>query len=110
MSETVENWTYNDYLAFIMIYAASADLNIQESEKMLIRERVGDECYEKVMGIFEERNDMERIEIILQFKAEHIKDEAEKEKVLSDMKDVFMADKDYSTLEQNIFMAVQKLL
>ena len=110
MSETVENWTYDDFLAFIMIYAAFADLNIDESEKKVIREKVGDESYEKVMGIFDERNDMERIDIILHFKEKHIKDQTEKEKVLADMKDVFMADEEYSTLEQNIFMAVQKLL
>ena len=111
MNDTAtQNWTYNDYLAYLMIYAASADLNFHDSEIETIRKRVGDECYDKVMEVFGEGNDMTKIQVIMDFKEKFIPDDETKQKVLDDMQSVFNADEDYGQAEQSIFVAVRKLL
>lgn len=99
-----------EFLAYLFLYGASADLVIQKEEINLILERVGKERYEKALGLFEGKSDYERLQFILAHKEQHFSTPEEKEKLLSQLKEIFYADKDFSVMEQNIFRILQKIL
>jgi hypothetical protein len=106
----MEKLDHQEFLAYLFLYGASADLVIQKTEIDLILERVGKERYEKALELFEGKSDYERLQFILSHKAEHFPTEEEKEKVLGQLKEIFYADKDFSVMEQNIFRILQKIL
>ena len=106
----MEKLDHQEFLAYLFLYGASADLIIHKAEIDLILERVGKERYDKALELFEGKSDYERLQFILSHKADHFPNDEEKDKVLSQLKDVFYADKDFSTMEQNIFRILQKIL
>ena len=44
------------------------------------------------------------------FKEDYYKDEASVEKLLNDLKDIFLADHDYDSAEQAIFIGLKRIL
>ncbi len=106
----METLDYQEFLAYLFLYGASADLVIKENEIALILERVGKEKYERARELFEGKSDYERLQFILSHKSVHFPNEEDKEKVLAQLKELFLADKDFSIMEQNIFRILQKIL
>lgn len=106
----MENLDYQEFLAYLFLYGASADLVIKEKEEELILERVGKEKYEKAKNLFHDKSDYERLQFILSHKESHFPTEEDKAKILEQLKDIFYADKDFSIMEQNIFRILQKIL
>ena len=47
-SMTIEEYTYQDFLAYLLLLGAQADLNISEEEKEDIVQKVGEIEYKKV--------------------------------------------------------------
>lgn len=106
----MEKLDHQEFLAYLFLYGASADLVINKDEVELILERVGKEKYEKALSLFESKSDYERLQFILSHKEVHFPTEEQKNKVLDQLKEIFYADKDFSTMEQNIFRILQKIL
>lgn len=106
----MENLEYQEFLAYLFLYGASADLVIKQKEEDLILERVGKESYEKAKSVFEDKSDYERLQVILSHKEKFYPDDEAKEKILDQLKELFMADKDFSVMEQNIFRILKRIL
>ncbi len=101
---------YQEFLAYLFLYGASADLIIKENEVEMILERVGKEKYERARKLFEGKSDYERLQFILSHKSVHFPNEEDKNKLMTQLKEIFLIDKDYSIMEQNIFRILQKIL
>lgn len=110
MEIQTNDWTYKEFLAFLLIYAASADFIIKDEEVEVICQKVGEESYKKIMKVYDKSNDYGHIQTILSYKEKYYPSEDEKQKILEDMKDVFMADDEFSSQEQLIFNAIKKIL
>jgi hypothetical protein len=106
----MENWNYNEFLAFVLLYAANADYKESPKEIELIEGKVGPEALKKAHELFDEKNDYQRIEFITSFQHTFFGDEDSKEMIYGDMEEVFMADKDFNFLEQNEFMMIKKII
>lgn len=106
----MEKLDYQEFLAYLFLYGASADLVIKENEIELILERVGKEKYDKALSLFEGKSDYERLQFILEHKSVHYPNDEDKQKLLSQLKEIFLIDKDFSIMEQNIFRILQKIL
>ena len=105
--ETLEK---SEFLAFVFLYAASADLVLSKSELDLIADKVGLESLKRAKTHFDQYSDYERIEFILAHRDLYFKDEESKENLLSELKMVFLADNVFSIEEQNLFRALNRLL
>ncbi len=104
------SWTYEDFMAYLMLYAASADLEINEEEKEMLFTKVSPEEYAHVHKIFEKKNDYERLQTIKSFKDSFYNTSPAQEKLLRDLKDMFLADEKYNSIENAIFMGLKKVL
>ena len=102
--------SYPEFLAFLMLYAASADLKIDEKEVPFIKNEVGVDNYEQIRKLFDSQNDYQRVQTIMAHELEYFPDEEQVELILEDMERVFMEDEDYSLLEHNQLMAIRRVL
>jgi len=104
------NWSYEEFSAFAMLYAATIDSHITPEEEALIKQRLGAADYERVKSIFEQCSDHECIETILSYHEQYIADEAGRQRLLEDFRKVFQADHRYSPMEQEMMHIFKQLL
>ena len=62
--ESVETWTYTDFLTYLLILGAQADLRISEEEKEEIIHKVGEENFVRIKRVFDRQNDSQHIDTV----------------------------------------------
>lgn len=102
-------WTRDQYEAFVMMVAAAGDLKMSIEEKRPIIDKVGDD-WNEMLNFFRSLNDVERINVILEGKDTHLTSEADKDRLLAQVKAIFMADDDYADIERGIMSMLRKLI
>lgn len=107
--ETID-WTYNDYLTYLLLFAAREDYEVDKEEIDWIINRVGEEEYLKVNEIFKQHEETEHLEVIQNLGKEYCQDGDCKEKILADLKQLFISNGKFSDLEQVLFIGLRKLL
>lgn len=105
-----QDWSYDEFLGLVLIYSAQADLTINEEESSYIKSKIGDVSYDKVLTEFEKANDFEVLNTIQQLSATYCADEAAKDNVLNDIRTLFAADHEISSLEVYIEQTLSKLI
>ncbi len=108
--ETIDNLTFDEFQAFLLIYCAGADLEFKDEEKEIILQLVSFETYLKVFKLYERLNDYDRTQWLLTNKARIVKSEEDKEKLIENMEVVFKSDGHYSVMEQNMMRMVKRFL
>ncbi len=111
MSFSIESCTHDDFLAYLMIYAASADFTITEKEKAHIVSLLGQDEFDKINEIFSAQNDIDHIETLQGLFAK-FKDQYEsKEEVIAKMRQIFKLEHDdFNPLEQELILMLNKIL
>lgn len=102
------NYSLNDFLAYVMIYAANADFVITKEEEDHIRRVVGDNSYFSMLDLFESHNDFETLEFIQELRKEFLVENSE-ESLLRIVKEVFLVDGHFSASEQALYEALKHL-
>lgn len=103
-------YSYNEFLGMLLIYVAHVDMDFSEDEKKLIKQKIGNQAMNKVLADFEEMSDFQAFQTILSYKGIYFPTAEQKEELLEDMKRLFLADGDYSTLEKETFHFLEKLM
>ncbi|MBT3252189.1 MAG: hypothetical protein HN729_07160 [Candidatus Marinimicrobia bacterium] len=106
----VSKWSYNDFKAYLLLYAANADLIVVKEEEDILKQIVSKKRLSKLKKLYSASSDYEIIQTIMSFKEKYFSSDDEKDKLLDEIKKLFMADSDYSILEKNTFIALQKIL
>jgi hypothetical protein len=106
----VSKWSYDDFKAFLLLYAANADLVVVKEEEDILKHIVSKKRLSKLKKHYSASSDYEIIQTIMSFKEKYFATEDEKNKLLKEIKELFLADSNYSILEKNAFMALQKIL
>lgn len=110
MKENLALWSYNDFLAFLLIYAASADFTITEEERIRMAQQIGYDSYKKALPVFEAQSDFERLQTILYFKPTYFPTGQEVESILQQVQAIYKADNNYSSTEQSLLLLLRKVL
>jgi hypothetical protein len=105
-----QDWIREDFLCYVLLYAASADLVIGEEEEDYIKSQVGDEAYAAIKKEFDHDNDAQRIHKIMNFSEGEDFDKEYCDIVLNDIDDLFLSDGNYSHWEKNIARALKRLM
>jgi hypothetical protein len=108
--ETIDNLTFEEFQAFLLIYCAGADLEFKDEEKEIILQFVSQETFSKVLKLYSHLNDYDRTQWLLANKSRIIKTEEDKEKLIENMEIVFKSDGHYSVMEQNMMRMVKRFL
>ncbi len=104
------DWSYEEFLSYIMLYAASADLEISDKEIDLIKQKSGNINFENVYAKFNSHSDYESIQAIAACKEKHFNSEQELNKVFEDMNKIFISDGHFDELEKNQLRALRHIL
>lgn len=99
-------WSYDEYFAFALMFAATFDRIVKESEYDAIADEVGDELARKAHQVLETKSPEEATTILLALQERFFPNSILKRKLLTDMEVIFRADGRFCDLEKE---AVQKL-
>jgi len=104
------NWTKAEFKAYLLAYCAQSDYIETEEEKDFILDLVSSDVYKSVHYELKRDNDYQSIQKI-QYNIEKFNySNNEIETLLSDIKNLFMADGNIDVLENNLFRALKKII
>lgn len=104
------DWTYKEFVAFLLIQIALVDMKFTIEEKAIIRAKTGEGTYDKMMDIFNKMNDYQVYETILSYKEKYYPEEEQKNKLIKDIKDVLDADLEFTVMEKELLFFMNKIL
>ncbi|MFZ1524579.1 MAG: hypothetical protein WAT22_07165 [Saprospiraceae bacterium] len=105
-----ERWSYNEFLAFLLIYVANIDIHFAEEEKAMIRSIVGEDTFDKMFAIFDSISDFRAYETILSYKSIYFPNQTEKDSLMEKIKDIFEADFDFNIMEKELLHFLDKMM
>jgi hypothetical protein len=100
--ELSDNWSYAEFNAFVLFYAANADSRITDEETALIRADLTEEQYFDIEWAFKNNSDSAILNHILSYKDRYFSTEIECQKLLTGMQAIFNADANFSIMERNM--------
>lgn len=106
----IENWSADDFLCFMLLYAAHADQHFDPSEKEAIIQRCGPATFEKMNTAFLDLDEFGRFDAIGSYLGEHVDSDAKREQILKEVKVIFDADGEYSEVEQGVMKMLESIL
>ena len=109
MKNFIKNWNYEQFLAFLLFYCSSSDYKITKSEKDLIKIKSKNIDLNDIKNEFDKMSDYEIIQTILSFKEKYFNTEDAKQKIIKDIKEHFLADKELHYNEKNLCNALTEL-
>ncbi|MDO1446113.1 hypothetical protein Q0590_07615 [Rhodocytophaga aerolata] len=110
MKENIAHWTYQNFQAFLLLYAASSDLAIKPEEVDQLLEKTGYTAYKEVLPVFQQQSDYERLQTILYFKPTYFANEAEVDRLIKEIQEMYQQDHHFSHAEQGILLLLKKIL
>ncbi|TSA27606.1 MAG: TerB family tellurite resistance protein [Bacteroidetes bacterium] len=110
MKTNTSDWTYNQFLAYLLLYAAHADTKLTDEEKEVIFSRTGTHNYHAVKTHFGHANDYERLQVILGFRDSYFPDEHSRKKLLKNLHELFLSDYEFSAAEQGFLLGIKRVL
>lgn len=108
--KTHPKWNYEEFISFLLLYAAHADMEYSEPEKQYILQRIDSDHYEKILNEYKELNDYEILNTIESYRGLYFPTSDRKEEILNRAKLLFEADGDYTEVEKNIYRLLHRIL
>jgi hypothetical protein len=105
-----QDWTSDEFMCFLMLYAAHADESFADTERLHIIHNCGQDVYDRVWPFFEKSDDYIRMESIASFRDKYIDTPEKKTIVLAEMKKVFTADNEFAKIEQQTLKMMEQVL
>ena len=109
MEEVKLLWTYNEFKAYVLIYAAESNQVITEEEKDFIEDQFDSLIIKAMKKEFDNDNDYERIQKIMAFIEQNNLGRKDLDSLLNEVKSVYLSDGKFDVTEQAVFQALEKL-
>ncbi len=103
-------WTYPEFHAFTMLYAANADGKVTSEEENLIIPTLSAKDYERIKSIFYRSHDADALDIIMFYKEQYCKSQGDKDRILADMMDIYKANAVYDQIERGVHQLFKRML
>ena len=105
-----DEWTYDQFITFLLIHASYADLEFTESERQAILDKVNLETFQEVNEFYDKLGEYECLDFIMKHKDQFIPNEQEKLKVMNTLSEHFYADGTVSKLELLLLDFLDRLI
>lgn len=102
--------TKNEFFAYMLLYAAYADLIEAPEQREYILSKVDKVTYKRVHKIFDHDNDAERIETILRHVKAHNYSQANPEELLQEVQKTMKSDGVFDAAEQACYIGLKRLI
>lgn len=106
---TPSSWKQHEFEAFILLIAASVDLEVQPEEKQPIRDKAGD-SWNDVINAFRSMNDAERIEVVIKHRDQFLTTPDEHARIKKEVHQLFVADDNYTDIEHGVESILKRML
>ena len=104
------NWTKNEFLAYVLLYAAHCNFLETKEEEEYILSRVDEKTFHKIHTEVVVDSDEDKLDKIQQYISENRMTQAEKEHLLKEIKNVFFADGSVDIIEKKVFSLLKKII
>lgn len=109
MEEKIKDWSYEDFLHFLLIHCANSDMDVSENEMNMIKKTASEAKYAELSEFYDNNTDFENILILHEFKDRFLTDEDKIQEVFTKVEDLFYADGDFSINEKNLNIALRMI-
>lgn len=103
-------WTYEEFHAFAMLFAANADGKITADEEVLITPTLPPDSYANLKQMFRKCSDAEALDIILSYREKYCATPADKERILADMREIYEAHHGFEQIEREMHHMFERML
>lgn len=104
------HWTYEEFLAFLLVYGAQMTSSISPEEKAFIKARTGINDIDKIVKQVNRISDMEAIDVITDYRKRYLQTADKEQKVRHDLEDLLKATDKPSQLDSVIIHIIEKLV
>ena len=104
------NWTKEELVAYVLLYTANSDLNIENHEKNVIISKVDMKTFSKVHEEFDKDNDYQSLQKIIKGLEAHNYSKDDLEALFVDIKKLFLSDGSFDVMEQSMLAYLKKIL
>ena len=104
------NWTYQEFLCFLLIYVSHVDIEYSEEERSRLKRVFKPKVYEKVYPQFDQMSDYAALQEILKYKELYYNTPEKKQEVMDNIKIQCFVDGEYSIMEKEVFHFLDKML
>lgn len=101
---------YDEFVAFILIYASHEDFEFEKSEIDFIKNKVNKDVFDRMIELFNKLGDFERLQLVMDHKSVHINTPEKKDKIMTMLKENFNSDGDFSKLEKTLLNFLDHLI
>ena len=110
MELDTSHWTKEEFLAFLLLYIANSDTEIQEEEKEYIAKKINAKQLEEMMHITASCSDKECIDLIADLRSKFYPGVRGKNQLIQEMKDLTMADGVLNQIEKFTINTLERLI
>jgi uncharacterized protein (DUF1015 family) len=110
MNDFETNWSKEELSAYLLLYCANADYIESKEEIEIIRSKVDKNIYKSIHKEFDNDNDYQSIQKIENTIERLGYSKKEIEKLIAEMKKLFLADGEYDAAESAVFIGLKKIL
>jgi hypothetical protein len=103
------DWTRDELIAYVLLYAAHSDFKEQQAERDLIISKVDLDTFQEIHEEFDHDNDYQSIKKILTSLRQHAYTSEDAEVLLEDIRILFFADGEFTINEQNMLRCLGRL-
>ncbi|MDP4601076.1 MAG: hypothetical protein NWS84_08030 [Polaribacter sp.] len=104
------DWTKNEFLAYVLLYAAHCN-DFEDSEELnFILSKIDDVTFHRIHTEVVVDSEDIKLKKIQQYILENKLSQSEKEGILKNIKEVFFADGTVDILEKELFATLKKIL
>jgi hypothetical protein len=105
----MNNWTKNEFLAFLMLYACEANASTDQKECHWIRAQVGESAFDEAYAAFKANSDFEIINAIAVLKEKFFPGASGKGEIHQHLVELFKSDGRFTAMEQHVVHELEKL-
>lgn len=101
---------YEEFICFLLIYASHSDIEFSKIESDQLRNKFGDDIFDKTYSLFNSMNDYQVLDTIIKRKDAFLSDNIRREDILNEVKSQLSIDHDLSNFEQEIYHFLERIL
>lgn len=105
-----KEWTYDEFVGYLLIYASHADYIVNKDEAETIIKEIGYIEYDKINDVYSKHSDAEKAELISYFGTKFCTTPEKVDEVLAQLQELLFADEVYKTEEQAFFYGIKMLI
>jgi len=110
MSVDVENWSYDDFIAFVLLHVAKSDFSVSMEENEMLENLISNQRLKELMKLHKLNSDYDNIQIIIKLGGIYCPTDAEKQVVMAKVMEMIMADGEFNFYEKNAQRSLELLL